>query len=223
MSDRNFPIANDQFYHVFNRGVAKQPIFLSKKDYEQAMLTLAYYRFKNPPVRLSRFKELSNEEQDHILAGLQKDNDLLVKIVSFVLMPNHFHFLLQQVQDNGIALFVAQFSNSYTKYLNTREQRVGHLLQGVYKAVRVESGEQLIHLSRYIHLNPVVSYVIKEEVLFEYPWSSLPHFLQGNSSLVWTEPVLSYFASVEKYKQFILDQVEYGKKLEEIKHLILER
>lgn len=222
MSDRKFPIATGEFYHVFNRGVAKQPIFLSKKDYEQAMLTLSYYRFKKPPVRLSRFKDLSLEEKKKILDNLQEQNDLSVKIVSFVLMPNHFHFLLYQEQDAGIPTFIARFSNSYTKYLNTKGQRVGPLLQGVYKAVRIESDEQLIHVSRYIHLNPVVSLVIKEKDLFQYPWSSLPDFLNGTSNLVWTDPVLSNFSSPEEYKKFVLDQVDYGKQLENIKHLLLE-
>lgn len=222
MSDRKFPIATGQFYHVFNRGVAKQPIFLSKKDYEQAMLTLSYYRFRKPPVRLSRFKDLSIEEKREILDKLQGQNDLLVKIVSFILMPNHFHFLLYQVQDEGISSFMAQFSNSYTKYLNTKGQRVGPLLQGVYKAVRIESDEQLVHVSRYIHLNPVVSLVIREKDFLYYPWSSLPDFLKGSSDLVWIDPVLGQFSSPDVYKKFVLDQIDYGKQLEMIKHLTLD-
>lgn len=222
MADRKFPIATGQFYHVFNRGVAKQPIFLTKKNYEQAHLTLSYYRFRNPPLRLSRFKELSQHERNKIFSSLEQSNDLLVKIVSFVLMPNHFHFLLQQAVDGGIGNFIAQFSNSYTKYFNTKEQRTGHLLQGVYKAVLVEKDEQLIHLSRYIHLNPVVSFVIKEDQLLSYPWSSLPTFLNGGSNSVWVEPVLSQFSSTEDYKKFVSDQLDYGKKLEVIKHLLLD-
>ena len=108
MADRRFPIATGEFYHVFNRGVARQPTFLSRKDYEQAMLTLSYYRFKQPPIKLSRFKELSVDERNKILSYLEKSNEVLVKIVSFVLMPNHFHFLLRQETDGGISKFLSQ-------------------------------------------------------------------------------------------------------------------
>src|SRR3989338_2145853 len=223
MADRRFPIATGEFYHVFNRGVARQPTFLSRKDYEQAMLTLSYYRFKQPPIKLSRFKELSVDERNKILSYLEKSNEVLVKIVSFVLMPNHFHFLLRQELDGGISTFISKFTNSYTKYFNIKNNRPGPVFGGVYKAVRIESNEQLIHLSRYIHLNPVVSYVVLDSQLLTYPWSSLPDFLKTGKSLVWTDPVIGQFSSSEKYKEFILDQVDYGKKLEQIKHLMLER
>lgn len=222
MADKRVPLATGEFYHIYNRGVARQPIFHNQRDYEQALLTLSYYHFKKPPVRLSRFKELSREDRKMLFDKLAKQNQILVKIISFVLMPNHFHLLLQQTEDNGITIFLSKFSNSYTKYINTKNKRVGPILQGVFKVVHVESNEQLIHLSRYIHLNPVVSFVIEEKELFNYPWSSLPNFVKGRSSLVFTDPILEHFSSPKKYREFILDQVEYGKKLDEIKHLIIE-
>ncbi len=222
MADRHFPITTGHFYHIFNRGVAKQPTFLSKKDYEQAILALSYYRFSNVPIKLSRFKEISVEERTKLMSSLEKDNDNLVRIVGFVLMPNHFHFLLYQNKDKGIATFIAKFSNSYTKYFNTKNERVGPIFQGVYKAVRVDTDEQLVHLSRYIHLNPVVSALITEGEVFDYPWSSLPHFLKDNSTLVYVDPVLSLFKNKSKYSKFLLDQVAYARQLELIKHLTLE-
>lgn len=222
MADRRIPIVIGEFYHVFNRGVARQPAFLNQRDYKQALLTLSYYRFKKPPVKLSRFKELSLDERDKILAELQKLSDLQVKIISYVLMPNHFHFLLQQTAESGIANFIGKFTNSYSKYFNIRQDRVGPVFQGVYKAVHIESDEQLIHVSRYIHLNPVVSGVVRKTELEHYPWSSLPDFLQGESSLVWVEPILGHFPSPKDYKKFVYDQIDYAKRLEEIKHLLIE-
>lgn len=222
MADRHFPIATGHFYHIFNRGVAKQPTFLSKKDYEQAILALSYYRFSNVPIKLSRFKEISLEEKTKLMLSLEKDNDNLVRIVGFVLMPNHFHFLLYQNKDKGIATFIAKFSNSYTKYFNTKQDRVGPIFQGVYKAVKVDTDEQLVHLSRYIHLNPVVSSLITKEEIFNYPWSSLPHFVKDYSTLVYVEPILSLFKNKSEYNKFLLDQISYAKQLELIKHLTLE-
>lgn len=222
MAGRKTPLVTGEYYHVFNRGVAKQPIFFDKRDYQQAVLGFTFYHFAKPPLRLSRFKQLSREQKEDFMTKLSKDNSVLVKIISYCLMPNHFHLLLQQVIDGGIAIFLSRFSNSYTKYQNTKTHRVGPLLSGTFKFVHVEDDEQLIHLSRYIHLNPVVSYVIKDEELLLYPWSSLSAYLKGDSSLVDCKPVLSLFKSAEDYKEFVLDQIDYGKKLEGIKHLTLE-
>ncbi len=221
MSGRRTPLVNGEYYHILNRGVARQPTFLNKNDYKQALLTLSYYRFTSPPVRLSRFKEFSQEERNRIVANMQK-KEKFAEIISFVFMPNHFHLLLRQSVNNGISHFLSKFTNSYTKYFNTKYNRVGPVFQGVFKSVHIDSDEQLLHLSRYIHLNPVVSAVINEQSLFSYEWSSLPDFLTGKSDLVQIEHILEQFKTLEDYKRFILDNVDYGKKLEEIKHLIIE-
>ena len=88
------------------------------------------------------------------LTNLAKTSSPLVTFVSYVLMPNHFHLLVQQLTDDGISRLMKLLSDSYTRYFNTKNERVGPLLQGQFKAVRVESDEQLLHLSPYIHLNP---------------------------------------------------------------------
>lgn len=218
---RRTPLVNGEFYHVFNRGVARAPTFISRAEYKQAMLTLSYYRYAEPPVSLARFKEISQEERQQLLASLQKA-DKLVEIVAFVLMPNHFHFLLKQNQDKGISKFASQFTNSYTRYFNTLNERVGPLFQGVFKSVHVETDEQLVHLSRYIHINPVVSNVIKEDDLLSYPWSSFSDYVGNVSPQISTVPVLVHFKNPQEYKKFVFDQIDYGKELEKIKHLSLD-
>lgn len=222
MAGRNIPLATGEFYHVFNRGITHQPVFQSKRDYEQASLGISYYRFTRPPFKLSRFKSLSQDEKNNVLDSLEKSGNALVKIISFVWMPNHFHLLLKQTEDGGISTFLSRFTNSYTKYFNIKNKRVGDLFQGVFKAVRIETEEQLLHVSRYIHLNPLVSFVVKEKDFLVYPWSSLPAFLQGKSSLCWLEPILANFSSSDDYKKFIFDQADYAKELEKIKHLTFE-
>lgn len=222
MSDRKTPLISQQFYHIYNRGVAKQPTFIEKRDYDQAMLALSFYRFRNHLIKLSRFKEFAKDIRIKLLDDLRKSNDVNVKIISFVLMPNHFHFLLQQITENGIADFISKFTNSYTKYFNTKNDRVGPLFQGVFKSVLVEDTEQLLHLSRYIHINPVVSSVIKIDGLSNYSWSSFPDYLKDESNLIWRDPVLENFVNPKEYKQFVLDQVDYAKELELVKHLTLE-
>lgn len=222
MAGRKVILATNEFYHVYNRGVARQPTFLTKWDYQQTILALSYYRFRNPPLKLSRFKELPQEQREKYLSELNNKGEKLVDIISFAFMPNHFHLLLKQAADGGISKFLSQVTNSYTRYFNTKHKRVGPLFQGTFKAVHVETDEQLIHLSRYIHLNPLVTFLVKEKDFLSYPWSSLPDYLRGESTLVEIEPVLSHFASPRAYQKFVLDQADYAKELEEIKHLVIE-
>lgn len=222
MASRRIVFATNEYYHVFNRGIARQPTFFDKRDYERLLLTLSYYRFVNTPGKLSRLLSMSKDDRKNVIQDLEKDQKTMIEIVCYALMPNHFHLLLKQTSDDGITTFMSKTTNSYTKYVNTKRERVGDLFQGVFKAVRVESNEQLLHLSRYIHLNPVVSYVIPDEELFDYPWSSLHDYVEDTSSFVSHHIVTDQFKTHDDYKQFVLNQVEYGKRLEEIKHLIIE-
>jgi|SRR3989344_995405 len=222
MPIRVLPLANDEYYHVFNRGVALQPTFYNKKDFERFIICLSYYRFKDPPCKLSRLLQLKADERVEILNELDATKNKLVDLLAYCLMPNHFHLLLKQISEDGISTFLRLITNSYTKYVNVKSDRVGPLFQGAFKAVRIESDEQLLHVSRYIHLNPLVSYVVKEANFKFYPWSSLKDYLTGNSDLVDVSNVLEYFKNPEDYMQFVLDQAAYGKELEQIKHLKID-
>jgi putative transposase len=219
---RRAPLVTGEYYHVFNRGVARAPTFYTKADYRQAMLALSYYRFVKPQIPLSRFKELENQKQEDMLYSLQ-NSAKHAEIIAFVFMPNHFHFLLKQTYDNGISKFLSQFTNSYTRYVNTMHERVGPLFQGLFKSVHVETEEQLLHLSRYIHLNPVVSNVIYEDDIFSYPWSSLPEYFDSSHPLTSPESVLELCKSKEAYRAFLLDHVGYAKELAKIKHLTFDK
>lgn len=135
-------------------------------------------------------------------------------------MPNHFHLLIKQVEDNGISVFVSKLINSYTKYFNTKYNRVGPLFQGQFKSVLIENDEQLIHLSRYIHLNPLVAHLIMD--LKDYRWSSYSEFLNSTTGFCSKQIVLDFFSSPDGYKQFVDDQAEYAEELEIIKHQLIE-
>lgn len=221
MPQARFPLVTDHYYHILNRGVARQPMFKSRWDYKHGLSALSYYRFVEPPMKLSYFENLPNEGKEEIMRSME-EKEKYVEIVSFVFMPNHFHLLVKQTHDKGISKFISQFCNSYSRYFNTKYQRVGPLFQGRFKSILVETTEQLIHLSRYIHLNPVVSGVISENELFSYEYSSLQEYLNGNYKVVNPQIVLEQFKSIETYKSFLTDHISYGKELERIKHLTLE-
>ena len=136
-------------------------------------------------------------------------------------MPNHFHFLLRQKTDDGLSKFVGDLLNSYTKYFNIKNDRVGPLFQGRFRAVLIDNDEQLVHVSRYIHLNPLIANLVSD--IESYPWSSYRDYLGlGNNTFVKTAEILDLFKSKEDYKQFVLDQVDYARVLDQFKHKFLD-
>lgn len=198
-------------------------MFSNKREYARALRTLNYYRFKNLPLKLSKFLVQPSEKQVSFIEQFAKQDNKQVSLTAYCLMPNHFHFLVKQTKENGISNFLSKFTNSYTKYFNTKHERVGPLVQGVFKAVHVETDEQLLHLSRYIHLNPVTSFLIKEADLETYVWSSYPEYLGlSKYTISDKEDVLGHFKNPKAYKDFVLNQVTYAQELDIIKHLTLE-
>lgn len=136
-------------------------------------------------------------------------------------MPNHFHLIVKQNIDGGIQKFMQKIQNSYTKYFNTIYKRVGPLVQGTFKAVPIESDVQLIHVSRYIHLNPYVSGITQD--LDTYHYSSFPDFIGiKNGQLCNKELLLNFFKNSEDYKNFVIGNSDYAKEIEAMKHLLLE-
>jgi putative transposase len=221
MSQRKTPLATGEYYHIFNRGVACLPTFLTKADYWQAITSFSYYKNVKPFMKFSRFKDLSFDEKDSVLER-SENTDKLVDLICYCLMPNHFHFIIKQLVENGISIFLSKFTNSYTKYFNTKNERVGSLFQGVFKSVHIDSTNQLVHLSRYIHLNPLTSFVVPEKNFVSYPWSSLNDYLENKNTLVNPSPVLSEFSSSKKYLDFVLNQKDYQRSLKQIEYLLTE-
>jgi len=225
MPGRDIPLVNDQIYHVFNRGIAGQPIFATKWDYRRFLDSMWFYQHTNVPVRYSKFLYLTVDERSKILSALKNKRDYIIDFISFCLMPNHFHFLLRQCTESGIAKFISLLCNSYTRYFNTKHNRSGPLLQGKFKAVRIQDDYQLLHAVRYIHLNPYTSYIVKSQnQLANYPYSSLSVYLsKANHSQLNREIVLENFKTKKSFEKFTFDQADYQRNLGKIKHLILEK
>ena len=196
MINPSFAINN--YYHIYNRGVEKRSIFIGKRDYQQFLLAMDFYR-KNPlPAKLSDFKR-----------GIEKikmiENQIeLIQIFSYCLMPNHFHFLLKQNVHGGITDFLRKFTNSYTRYFNTKYDRIGPLFQGTFKAKLIETDAYLLHVSKYIHRNPLK---LSNRNLHSYPYSSYMYYLSKDKHpFCDTEFILSYFSKTNAnlgYSSFV--------------------
>lgn len=222
MPYRKSPIVTLEIYHVFNRVVAGIPIFSGTKDFLRFVDLINYYRFKDTPVSFSQFKQIEKKQREEILNRLVNEDNSQVEILAFCLMDNHFHFLLKQKVDLGIVKFISNLQNGYAKYFNIKTERNGPLFQPMFKAVRVVTEEQLLHVSRYIHLNPSTGYLVEIKDLENYRWSSLSGYtVESEYPFVSTGLILGLI-SKKKYRRFVFDQADYQRELAKIKHLSLE-
>ncbi len=202
------------YYHIYNRGVEKRLIFQDQQDYSVFLSYLKTYLSPKDEKELQDKLSNSNitaRERDQILKLLRLNNFFgEIILFAYCLMPNHFHFLIKQKSADAIDKFMNSFSTRYTMYFNRKNGRVGPLYQDVYKAVLVESNEQLLHLSKYIHRNPVGSAPLRRDALqaklFKQP-SSYPEYLgQRQTGWVHPEEILSYFSKTNpqlSYQSFV--------------------
>lgn len=186
-------------YHVYNRGVEKRKIFDDEQDFKVFLHYLKRY-LTEPDKKINfRWKMELNQK---------------IKLLAYCLMDNHFHLLLQQVPKEAMTTFVRCHTNAYTRYYNQKYKRVGPLFQGKFKAVLVDRDNYLLHLSRYIHLNPLghkETFTRSDLVKLEnYSYSSYSDYI-GKRKTAWvnTAIILDYFKSNKgkrhSYKDFVED------------------
>ena len=151
------------FYHVTARGNENKSIFKNEKDYERFL--------------------------SYIEAAVERYGAV---VHAYCLMDNHYHLLIQTPRAN-LPEVMQYINGSYTTYVNTKRQRVGHLFQGRYKALLIEADTYAQELSRYIHLNPVRAGMVRKPE--DYPWSSYRYYAGKDKSPRWLtlKFILDYF------------------------------
>lgn len=189
MPSRKITFSEDEIYHICNRAVDGQVIFRDNQDHFRAIHDLYEFNDEAPATPLYHKAPFlkSYETRSHRINGTSRK--LIVEILAFALMPNHYHLLLRQLKENGIIEFMHKFGLGYAMYFNQKYQRVGTLFQGPFKAVLVEKQAHFIHLPFYIHANPLdLKFPTWRErklndpqkamgFLENYRWSSFPDYI----------------------------------------------
>jgi putative transposase len=223
MPGRKVPLIEGHFYHIINRGVGGIPIYKNKWNYKRFLNYLIYYQNINCPGRYSYFLNLPLKERGSILEELKQRKEFHVDLICYCLMPTHFHLLLKQSTKNGISKFLSQITNAYTRYFNSSFNRKGGLFQGKFKSVKIDNEEQLLHVSRYIHLNPYSGGLVKDfKSLIKYSYSSLPEYISAKGDMCQKKIILELFKTRNDYKKFVSDRANYQREIEFIKHLVLD-
>jgi len=147
MSIRKIPFASGEFYHLYNRGNSKQKIFHNAEDYARFMGLLYACNQKE------NFK-IDNLSKGESLYETEKRSKL-VSIGAYVLMPNHFHLLITNKEENNISKFMQKISTAYVMYYNKKYERTGGLFEGKFKSQHLNTDRYLKYIFSYIYLNPV--------------------------------------------------------------------
>jgi len=221
---RKHPLETGDFHHIVNRSIAKYEIFNSESDYERILLMLPFFSFENN--RLPKFSEfissasVKNKGFEKAFSEKINEEDKLVQIIAYCIMPTHFHLVLKQLKDNGISNFVGIISNSYSHYFNNKNNRKGRLWQDKFKNVPVNSDEQLLHLTRYVHLNPVTAGLVENPKNWKY--SSYHEYIQDDNGHFICEFKDLIDLAPKEYEEFVMARKEYQRELAKIKNIILE-
>jgi len=197
-----------RYCHLYNRGVDKRVIFYDDIDRQRFIDSLRLARLSVSPSLSWLKKQIKGGKisSSDIKKLEEKYGPPLLDIISYSLMPNHFHFQVKELIEKGVSKFFRKLGTSYAMYFNVKYERVGRLFESQYKSVLIETDEQLMHLSRYIHINPINSSKINTSLakLKTYPWTSLPDYL-GTREQSFCNPseVMAFFKSPDDYWRFL--------------------
>lgn len=192
----------ESYYHIYNRGVNKQPIFIDDRDRVVFLSLLKRY--------LGEVTEKNRQGKNH---PNYSEN---IELLAFCLMGNHFHLFVYQLADeNAITEFMRSLMTAYSMYFNKKYKRVGPVFQQRFRAVRIVDDAQLLHITRYIHLNPAE--------YKNYEWSSYQYYINNKSTENnWLKPDRALELFDGDYAAFVADYEDYKYELDILKTMLAD-
>lgn len=206
---------DDCFYHVFNKSIANFGIFSKPKNSQRFIEALSYYNNLKIKLSLSVYQRKNSIDTDLLIPKYQS----IAKIISYCIMPDHYHLLVKVVQANKFSKLINNIENSFSRYFNLKNNRKGPLWQSRFKSVIIESNEHLLHVSRYIHLNPTTKYLVNKPE--EWDLSSYKDLIGNEKYLKEYVKEISIDSCLD-YKKFVENNIDYQRELKRIRKLMID-
>lgn len=209
MATRYYSFAENEFYHLYNRGNSKQIIFRNESDYRR-FVKLLYLANS-----AEGFKTRTHNDTDIFTV---ERGDPLVYIGAYCLMTNHFHVLLTPAVTNGISQFMLKLATAYVSYFNKKYERTGGLFEGSYRAKWADSDRYLKYLFSYVHLNPFrgkesnTKKFFSAQELLNYTHSSLPDYLgleRSEGKILTKEKFPQYFSNLQDQTRELVEWLDF--------------
>ena len=230
-----------KIYHILNRGVEKRNIFNGDSDKWRFLQGLYLFNDENSSSHILYNIERENKGRinfvllRNFINNNSTDRNPLVRIMAICLMPNHYHLLVEELQEGGISCFMQKLGTGYVCFFNKKYNRVGPLFQGRFKAIEITNDSQLQYILAYINvINPaqLIEPNFKEtgtnntEKIFDfakkYSWSTNPDYLGIRESIIIDKGVFKdFFPTSQKYEEFIKN-ILVSKKHNTANSLLLE-
>lgn len=211
MATRKTAFVEGEYYHIYNRGVDKRNIFSDEFDVQRFFQSMEEFNVVEPigSIYQNSFKKTTAVTQLGSSTPKSITRLKLVNFVAYCLNPNHYHFILQQASERGIEKFMHRLGTGYTNYFNKNNKRNGALFQGRFKAVHINSNNQLLQISAYVNLNDKVHQLgsstpklVKSRSSWE-EYTSVKH-----SSFCEKDIILDQFKSIKEYQKFAESYLE---------------
>ncbi len=206
MPSRKIRFVPGEFYHICNRGLDGRAIASLVREYSRLLFLIIFLQSARSYDHASQYIKdfikngnfLDVEEEQTITS------QRTVSLLCFCIMENHFHLLVREETEGGIPFYIQRIENAYTRYFNLSHERRGHLFQGPFRAVHIDTNDQLLYTSAYIHRNPREIKEWKNKELL-YRWSSFSDYACDNRwpFLLHQEPIMSQFNNKQDYSDFI--------------------
>ena len=189
-------LAEGEIYHIYNRGNNREKIFYDEQDYRALLYRIGLALGLEEDVLNTN--ELTKAPRSRI--RITKTPTPQFRLHAFCIMPNHFHLLLEQVGKTKISKLMHKVSTSFSMYMNKKYNRVGHIFQGRYKSVLIESNPQLMWTTSYIHMNPVKDKLTRSPD--KYKWSSYGYYSEiKNLPILDKRFLLEVFETINNFKK----------------------
>lgn len=216
MFNMNTKLYKHEIYHLCNKSIANFGIFKEDIDAQRFIETLDYYCNQQVWTSFSQTLKYGKYVYENLLIPR---NYRRLKYLSYCIMPDHYHLLVKITTDYPVPKYINDVENSFTRYFNLKHNRKGPLWQSSFRRVRIISNEQLLHVSRYIHLNPVTAKLVEDPD--EWKFSSFK-FICMNGSLLENDLTEISIRSARSYRVFVDNNKDYQRRLKDIKRQILE-
>ncbi len=209
---RNLKFQTGEYYHIYNRGVDKRDVFMDDGDFVRFLKGMREFNRVEP---IGSLYELDfKRKKAKLPTGSLASSKRLVEIISYCLNPNHYHFLLKQLAENGIEKYLHKLGTSYTNYFNKKYYRSGSLFQGTYKAICIKKFGYLLKLLVYVNCNYELHDLGKAE---NWVWSSyLDSTGQREGTLCNLGVIKEEFKNLYDFREFckqILPEIKMNKNL----------
>lgn len=209
---------NGKIYHVYNKSISKYVIFRTPSDYERMKHALPFFTRKR---KMPFSKYILYRESNYRLPGGIMDNPgdgAIVDIIAYCIMPTHIHILARQLEEDGISRYMNRLLNSYTKHFNMSHNRRGPLWEGRFRKAFLDE-RLLLEITRYIHLNPVLSFIVDDPGKWEYS-SYRQYAYRGKDDS--SHEISALKVDPAGYRKYVKDNISFQKGLETIRPLLLE-